>query len=327
MGWRRGSGPRRRPVGVAVVARGRGGAPAVLTVGWTVLVVALVVTLALVLAAGPGAGGAVGAEDGAEPAEPVLVIPGASTDGQVHVRPATQAPDDRGLLTWTLDNGGGEPVELALAIHETIARDGEVAVGRPHDRLRVTSRPVRLAPGEVARVRVPVPDDLAPHTVALVASGMEADVEVVGLALVGAGDGAADGTGDGAGEDGGAAVRPRVRGGPGERTITVRLEADAPALVDVAVRATAWPGLARDEQVLDGVLVPAGGRDVPVAVSGPVAGRVVVDVAVSGQPAGRTSAALWWWPRELLVSLAIALLVVAGGAVLLVGRRRRRRGV
>lgn len=296
----------RRTVGRAVVRRGHGG------------VVVLAVLVAAVTLVGGGTGGEVptARAAAATPPEPVLVVPGDATDGQVRVRPAAQAPDD-GRLTWTVANGGEVPVALTLAVHEVRAQDGEVEVGRVHDRLAVPSRAVDLDAGEVARVRVPVPPDLAPGTVALVAAGVDADVEVVGLALVG----------PAAGRDGATAgVEPRVQPGPEAGAITVRLASDVPALVDVAVRASAWPGLVHDEQVLADVLVPVGGRDVPVAVSGPVVGRVTVDVAVSGQQAGRTSAALWWWPRELLVAVAVALVMVAGVAVALVARRGRRPG-
>lgn len=265
--------------------------------------VVVLVTVVLGLAVGVDARAAASA-----PPEPVLVVPGAASDGQLTVRPATQLADDRGRLTWTVANGGTGALTLTLALHEVSSRAGRVEVGQRHGRLALRDHRVVLAPGEVARVRVPVPDGLGPQTVALVAQADDGGARVTGLALIG----------------GGGTVRPEVtetdaRAG----TVTVRLHAPGPALVDVAVRAVVWPGLVHDEQVVTDVLVPVGGRDVPMAVGGPVAGRVTIEVTVSGDGA-RTTRTVWWWPRWVPISVAAVLVVVT--ALLVVGARRGRVG-
>lgn len=268
-----------------------------------VLVAAVLVTAVLGPVAAAGARAAASA-----PPEPVLVVPGGETDGQLAVRPPTQVSDHRGRLTWTVTNGGAATVTITLAIHEVVSRAGQVEVGERHGDLALRDDRVVLAPGEVARVRVPVPDEVGPETVALVAQTADGDARVTGLALIGSG-----GT-----------VRATVADADAHAgTVTIRLRAPGPALVDVAVRAVVWPGLVRDEQVVTDVLVPVGGRDVPVTVGGPVAGCVTIEVAVSGDGA-RATRTVWWWPRW--VPAGIATVLVAVTALGVVAARRRRLG-
>lgn len=253
----------------------------------------------------------VAAQDASPVPEPPLVVSGGATDGQVSLSPATQAvPGPR--VTWLLTNGGGGSLTFALAIHDVATRDGDVRIGEPNADLRLSSDMLHLAPGEVGRVPLRLPDTASPAAIALVARSVDADPEttVSALALVGA-----DGE-----------VTPEVvASDAGDGTFTVRLDSDAPALVDVAVQTSAWPGVLHVEDVVEGVLVPAGGRDLDVALDGWVAGRVHIDVAVSGETPGRASGDVWWWPVEVVVALLAVLLLVVAVVTLWLRRRRRRR--
>lgn len=274
------------------------------TVGLAASLVGLVATGVLVLPATPPA---IAAAD--DPPEPILVVPGADTDGRIRVRPASQVAEPGGALAWLLANGGSTSTDLEVGLHEVVARDGRVTVGDEHEELTLLDDTVTLAPGEIARVRLPVPRDATSGTVALVATDSTTDVEVTALAVVGSS----------------ARVQPHVRRDGASETLTVRLDASAPALVDVAVRATAWPGLVGDEHVFTDVLVPAGGRDVPLALPAPLVGRLTVDVAVSGAEPTRTSVSVWWWPRELVAGIAVLLVVVTAALAWRVRRHLRRR--
>jgi hypothetical protein len=257
---------------------------------------------------------ALGAVGGGTPAhaapvpEPPLVVDAGATDGRLRVDPPTQVvAEDR--ATWVLTNGGAGPLALELAVHEVDATDRGVEVG---DRLPVPLDADRLAleAGEAARVVVPLGEVTAPRALALVARTVDADppTTVSGVALLGGGT-----------------VTPRVVGTDAAAgTLRLSLAADGPTLVDVAVRATAWPGAPRTEQVVEGVLVPADGRDLEVALAGPVAGRVTVEVAVAGPTPRRTRTAVWWWPRPVVATIAGVLLLVALLAALAVRRRSSR---
>lgn len=251
----------------------------------------------------------VAAQDASPVPEPALVVEGGATDGQVRLSPATQAvPGPR--VTWLLANGGTGSLTFDLAIHDVAADDGDVQVGEPRPDLRLASDTLHLAPGEVGRIPLRVPASASPGAVALVARSVDAEPEttVSGLALVGS-------DGD---------VAPRVVASDASAgTFTVRLDSDAPALVDVAVQASAWPGVLHVEDVVEGVLVPAGGRDLDVALDGWVAGRIHVDVAVGGETPARASGDVWWWPAEVLLAVLAVLLLVA--AVVTLWRHRRRR--
>lgn len=239
--------------------------------------------------------------------QPPLVERSGADDGQVRLTPATQAAV-AGHATWTLANGGADRLTFDLAVHEVEARDDGVAIGAPAS-VPLASDVLTLAPGEAARIPVEVPDPGTPRALALVARTVDTEppTTVSGVLLVG----------------GGGPVTPSVVATDvGAGTLTVRLAATGPALVDVALRATAWPGVARAEQVVEGVLVPAGGRDLVVALGGGLVGSIAVDVVVGGAAPTRASTRVWWWPTWLLAVVATAL-VVATAATILVVRRRR----
>ena len=239
--------------------------------------------------------------------EPPLVVDGHELDGQVRLSPTTQVAED-GRATWVLANGGDGTLTFELAVHEVEATTAGVEVGEAAG-VALGAGEVVLAPGEVARIPLAVPADTAPGALALVATTVEAEppTTLSGVVLVG----------------GGGEVTPTVTGADaGDGVLTVRLDADGPALVDVALRATAWPGLVRTTEEVEGLYVPAGGRDLEVSLDGVVAGRVTVDVAVSGDPGARTSEAVWWWPPVVVVALLLGLLLTVAAVVL--WRRRRR---
>lgn len=239
-----------------------------------------------------------------------MVVDAGADDGQVRLTPATQAVDgDR--VVWVLTNGGPSTLTLRLVVHAVEATAGEVEIGAPAG-LSLGLDTLTLASGEAARIPLDLDDDASPRALALVARTANADPEttVSGLVLVG----------------GSGAVEPRVVGADANAgTFTVHLDAEGPALVNVALRATAWPGVVRTEQVVEGVLVPTGGRDLDVALDGLIAGRVAIDVVVGGPVPTSTSAATWWWPTNvLLATVAVALLLTTLVAILLVRRRRVR---
>lgn len=229
--------------------------------------------------------------------EPVLVVDGEATDDQVALAPATQAVSgDR--VTWLLTNGGSGSLTFELAVHDVTTRDGDVEIGDPRADLPLALDMLHLGPGEVGRIPLRLPDPSPPGTIALIARTVDADPEttVSGVALLGA-----DGE-----------VVPRVTASDaGAGTFTVRLDSDAPALVDVAVRTSVWPGVLAAEDLVEGVLVPAGGRDLDIALQGTVAGRVHIDVAISGATPERASGDVWWWPAEVVVALLAVLLLLA----------------
>lgn len=239
----------------------------------------------------------VAAQTPSEVAEPVLVVPGAASDGQVSLAPATQVVSQT-RLAWLLTNGGADSLVFQLAVHDVVTSDGEVEVGAQRTDLPLSLDRLQLGPGEAARIPLHLPDSTTPGTIALVAQTVDAEPEttVSGVALLGA-----------HGE-----VAPAIsHSDAGAGTFTVRLDADAPALVDVAVRSSVWPGILRADDLVEDVLVPAGGRDLDIALDGAVAGRLHLDVAVSA--GGRASAAVWWWPVEAVVALlALGALLVAG---------------
>ena len=240
--------------------------------------------------------------------QPPLVVEGGARDGQVRLSPATQDVDgDR--ATWVLANGGDATLTFTLELHE-VTTDGEGAsLGASAD-LALGAEEVTLAPGELARIPLVLPADASPRALALVATAVDADpaTTLSGVALVG----------------GGGAVTPSVASADaGDGTFTVDLDADGPTLVDLAVRATAWPGFVHTETQVEDVFVPAGGRELEVALGGAVAGRVTIEVAVGGTTPARASQAVWWWPPAALVVLAVVLLLIAAAVVLLVTRRRR----
>lgn len=244
--------------------------------------------------------------------EPPLVVEGGTADGQVTLRPRTRTTLDE-RVTWVLANGGTDRLAFALAVRRVATDDaGAVELGAVVDEVVLATERVVLGPGESVRVAARIPADGTPDAMALVATTVDAEpeTELAGLLLRSA-----------AGR-----VTPSVVGADAAAgTFTVRLDADAPALVDVAVRAAAWPGIGASEQVVPGVLVPAGGRDLRIGLAGAVAGRLAVDVAVAGvgEPA-RASGSLWWWPPAARAG-GVALGVVLVLAVLVVRRRRSRR--
>lgn len=245
----------------------------------------------------------------AEVPEPPLVVGDAATDGQVRITPATQTVSGP-RVTWLVTNGGDRPLTFQVAIHTVDATTTAVEVGEPAD-LALATDTLHLGAGEAARVPLRLDPTSTPRALALVARTGDADpaTTVVGLALVGGSD----------------TVAPRVVGGDaGSGTITLRLDAEGPALVDLAVRATAWPGLLHAEEVLEGILVPAEGREVDVVLGGPVAGRVTVEVAVGGSEPRRARAVVWWWPRSLWGATALVLLVLAATGTAVRLRRARR---
>lgn len=261
---------------------------------WAIVLAAAAATLTVPAGAGAAA-------------EPPLVVDGDDTPGAVRIAPETQQVTGP-RVTWQLHNGGQETLTFDLALHAVEAAEEGATIGEPLADPTLAVDRLTLASGEHARIPVHLPDG-APRVLALVATTVDASPEttVSGLALLGA-----DGT-----------VTPEIVDADATAgTFTLRLAASGPALVDVAVRATAWPGRPTTTHRLDGVLVPTGGRDVVVRLDGPVAGRVTLDAAVTaGDDVGRTSRSVWWWPRCLLVLVAIAMVVVAA-SVLLVRRRR-----
>lgn len=269
--------------------------------------VAVMVVVATVLFA---AGSTATAQAPSTVPEPVLVVEAGATDGQVSLMPATQSVSHQ-RLTWVLRNGGEEALAFDLAIHDVVATGGAVEVGAERVDLPLAQATVRLAGGEAARIPLLLPDATSPDAIALVARSVDADPEttVSGIALLGGA--------------GGNVTARLARTDVGTGTFTVRLDSDFPTLVDVAVRASAWPGLMSTEDVIEGVFVPAGGRDLDVSLDGAMAGRLQLDVAVSGDTPVRASADVWWWPAEVVVALlAIVLLIV----VAITGLRRRRQG-
>lgn len=242
--------------------------------------------------------------------EPVLVVPGGERDGQIRLSPQTQSTTAE-RVTWQLANGGDEALTFAVAVHDVDTDGGDLAIEDVRDDLDLGVDQVLLAPGDVARLALTVPETLDTTAVALVARTVDAEpaTELAGVLL----------------RSDGAEVTPSVAGADvAAGTFTVHLDAAAPALVDLAVRTTAWPGVIEAEQVVEGVLVPAGGRDLDVSMAGAVIGHVTVDVVVrgTGDPV-RASDTVWWWPRTLVAVAAGGLLLLAGvGAV---GRRLRHR--
>ncbi len=233
--------------------------------------------------------------------QPPLVVDGHELDGQVSLSPATQVADgDR--VTWVLANGGEGTLTFELAVHEIEATTAGVEVGEPAG-VALGAEEVTLAPGELARIPLTLPPGTEPGALALVASTVEADppTTLSGVVLVG----------------GGGEVIPTVAGTDASGgVLTVRLDADGPALVDVALRATAWPGFVHTTEVVEGLYVPAGGRDLAVSLDGAVAGRLTVEVAVGGDPGARATETVWWWPREVVVVAIVVVLVLAGAGVL-----------
>lgn len=266
--------------------------------GWPSLAVpALVVALLTAVTAGPLL---------ADVPEPPLVVDAEATDGRVHLSPTTQTVTG-GRATWVLTNGGTDTLTFELGVHAVEATDDAVEVGDPVD-VPLALGTVTVGPSEAARIPVPLGED-APDAIALVATSVDAEPEtrLAALALRGGGD----------------RVEAHVRAADASRReVRVRLDAAAPALVDVALRASAWPGLVRASEVVEGVYVPAGGRDLVVTLDGPLVGRLTVDVAVGGTEPTRARAAVWWWPRPVVVGL-LAVLVAAVVALGLVARRRR----
>ncbi len=244
----------------------------------------------------------------AEVPEPPLVLDADATDGQVRLDPPTQSVDG-GRVTWVLTNGGTDRLEFDLVLHEVTDEgpDG-VRVGEPVTADALARPMLRLGPGEAARIPVTV-EPTPPRALALVATTVDAEPEtsVSGIVLVG----------------GGGQVRPDVTGtDPDDGSFTVRLDADGPTLVDVALRATAWPGTPSSATVVEGVYVPAGGREIDVEVAGLLAGRVTIDVATGDDTAQQSRTTVWWWPVWALVALAVVLGLVVVAVVLLLRRRR-----
>lgn len=241
----------------------------------------------------------------AEVPEPPLVVDSDADDGQVRLAPATQTvTEDR--VAWVLTNGGTDTLTFRLTVHAVETVGGGVEIGDPLD-LPLALDTLTLGPSDAARIPLHLRAD-APDAVALVAETIDAEpvTRVAGLALVGGGD--------------------RVQAQVGDTDVsrgvfTVRLDADGPALVDVAVRATAWPGVASADEVVEGVFVPAGGRDLDVALDGPLLGRLTVDVVVVGAGTARTAATVWWWP-PVTVAIVIAVLLALAVVVVLLRRRR-----
>lgn len=267
-----------------------------------VLCVAAVAVVGMV-----GTGAAAAGADAAVVPEPPLVVDGHELDGQVRLSPATQAADgDR--VHWVLANGGEGTLTFELAVHDVEATTAGVDIGEPAG-LALGADEVTLAPGELARIPLALPAETEPGALALVATTVDAEpaTTLSGVVLVG----------------GGGEVTPRLVGADaGAGTLTIQFDADGPALVDVALRATAWPGVVRTDELVEGLYVPAGGRDLEVSLGGVVAGRVTVDVAVSGEAGASATETVWWWPPELLVALVVVLLV--GIATVVYLRRTRR---
>lgn len=255
--------------------------------------------------------------------EPPLVVDGAAEDGQVVIEPAAQTVVD-GRVVWLVRNGGEDALSFDLAVHEVVATDDGVDVGAPHADLALAVDRLRLGAGEVARVPLHV-DEGVRGAFALVAQTVDAEpaTTVSGVALR-----AAD-----------VEVRPSVTAADAsDGTLTVRLDAEGPSLVDVALRSSAWPGVARSETVVEGVLVPPGGRDLEVALGGVLAGRVRLEVAVAPVAGGtdgagtdgagtervaaRAAATVWWWPPLVVVGLVVVLLVLVGAGVAMRWRLR-----
>lgn len=236
--------------------------------------------------------------------EPVLVVPGGQHDGQVALDPPVQVAND-GIVTWLLRNGGSDELTFALAIHDVEVRGDRVDLGAARDDVAPPADEVVLGPGEMARLRLHVSDA---SLLALVARTVDAtpDTEVSALALVGEP----------------ATVTPSVVDASvtGD-AVTVRLDADRAAIVDIAVRVSSWPGIGSSTQQLRDVVVPAGGRDLAVGLGGPSLGRLTVEVAVSSPGSPVASAAIWWWPRNMLAIIAAILIAIA--AVGTWARRRR----
>lgn len=241
--------------------------------------------------------------------EPPLVVDAGATDGQVRLDPPAQAVEGESV-SWLLTNGGRSALTFALTVH-ALEQDaaGDVQVGEEVDAPGLERTRVRLDAGEAVRIPLRVEAD-PPRALALVATSVDADPEtaVSGIVLLG----------------GGGPVVPTVTStDPADGTFVVRLESQGPTLVDVALRAVAWPGSPGSTTTVEGVYVPAGGRDLEVEVDGLLAGRVTIDVAVGDGDGERTRTTAWWWPPwTLLVLAGLVALVVAAGA----WRRRRGRG-
>lgn len=250
----------------------------------------------------------VAAQASPEVPEPVLVVTGGAADGQVALSPATQVVTQP-RVAWLLTNGGADDLVFQLGVHDVVTSDGNVEVGAERPDLALALEQVQLGSGEAARIPLHLPDATTPGTIALVARTVEADPEttVSGVALLGA-----DGE-----------VAPAIASADaGAGTFTVRLDADTPTIVDVAVRSSVWPGTMQADDLVEDVLVPAGGRDLDIDLDGAVAGRLHIDVAVSD--GGRASAAVWWWPAEVVLAALALVALVAALAVWLVRRRRPR---
>lgn len=245
---------------------------------------------------------------GAAP-EPPLVVEAEGGDGTIRVEPATQQVDGP-RVAWHLHNGGDATLTFTLALHEVEASSEGATIGEALGSPGLVADRITLAPHERARVPVHLADD-GPRALALVATTVDATPEttVSGIALVG---------GEGA-------VRAEVvEADAAAGRFTLALDSSTPALVDVAIRATAWPGRPTTTHRLEGVLVPAGGREVPVRLDGPIVGRVTLEAAVtSGDQVERTIREVWWWPRWLLAAIAGLLVLVAAGIAVVVHRRRR----
>lgn len=241
----------------------------------------------------------------AEVVEPPLVVDAGATDGQVRLEPPAQSSDG-GTVTWVLTNGGEAALTFSLAIHALGDDGGAVSIGEEVEPSGLSRSRVRLGPGEAARIPLRVEAD-PPRALALVATSVDADPEttVSGIVLVG----------------GGGPVVPTVTStDPASGSFVVRLESPGPTLVDVALRAMAWPGAPRSTATVEGVYVPAGGRDLEVEVDGVLAGRVTLDVVVGDSDGERTRTAVWWWPPWTLLVLALLAVLVVAVVVL------RRRG-
>lgn len=241
---------------------------------------------------------------------PPLVTDGHPLDGQVQLSPATQATRDD-HVTWVLANGGEGTLTFDLAVHEVDATTAGVEIGALADLALGVDR-LTLAPGEAARVPLSLPGSGAPRALALVASttGAEPPTTLSGVVLV----------------DGGGPVAPRVAEvDADDGTFTVRLAADGPTLVDVALRATAWPGWVHTDELVESLYVPAGGRDLEVSLTGAVAGRVTIEVAIGGGTRTRVTETVWWWPPRLVGGVVLGLVLLVGALAAWSVRRRRRR--
>lgn len=240
---------------------------------------------------------------------PPLVVEGDVPEGRVELSPATQATSGGGHVAWVLANGGADTLTFGLEVHEVDATVDGAEIGAPAG-LPLGVDTVTLAPGELARIPLVLPDVTEPRALALVASSQDADppTTLSGVVLVG----------------GGGPVAPRVvAADAGAGTFTVRLDADGPTLVDVALRATAWPGVVHADELVEGLYVPAGGRELDVALDGAVAGRVTIEVAVGGGTGTRVTSTVWWWP-PLVVGVGLLVVLAVVGAVAVLWRRRHR---